>query len=85
VFLILKTLFTFFTKQANLMRRSAVLSRPLQLVFPVQAHKMKLGFNLEKKVKESYFETWGKKTLLHIDLIFWGRIHNTLFSSFDYK
>jgi len=30
----LKILFTFFTKQATLMRRSTVLSLPLQLVFP---------------------------------------------------
>ncbi len=32
----LKTLFTFVTKQANLMRRSFVLSFPHQLVFPVE-------------------------------------------------
>jgi hypothetical protein len=30
----LKTLFTFFTKQATLMRRSTVLSLPLQLSVP---------------------------------------------------
>jgi hypothetical protein len=30
----LKILFTFFTKQGNLMRRSRVLCLPLQLVFP---------------------------------------------------
>jgi hypothetical protein len=32
--LILKILFTYFTKQATLMRRSIVLSFPPQLVFP---------------------------------------------------
>jgi hypothetical protein len=32
--LILHTLFTCFTKQVNLMRRSTVLSLPLPLVFP---------------------------------------------------
>jgi hypothetical protein len=32
--LILKTLLTFFTKQASLRRRSTLLSLPLQLVFP---------------------------------------------------
>jgi len=31
---VLKVLFTFFTKQATLMRRSTVLSLPPQLVFP---------------------------------------------------
>jgi hypothetical protein len=34
--LILKILFTFLTKPANLMRRLIVLSLPLQLVFPGQ-------------------------------------------------
>jgi hypothetical protein len=35
---ILKVLFTFFTKQATFMRRSTVLRLTLQLVFPVTAH-----------------------------------------------
>ena len=35
VLIILKILFSFFTKQDNLMRRLTVLSLPPQLVFPV--------------------------------------------------
>ncbi len=34
---IMKMLFTFVTKQATLMRKSTVLSLPLQLVFPLHA------------------------------------------------
>jgi hypothetical protein len=40
---IMPTLFTFFTKQATLMRRSTVLSLPLQLVFPGETQQ-DLGF-----------------------------------------
>ncbi len=42
--LILKILFTFFTKQATLMRRSIVLSVPFQLVFPVSSFELGLYF-----------------------------------------
>jgi hypothetical protein len=45
--LILQTLFTFFTKQATLMRRSTVLSLPLQLGFPATGHENFPSFNLE--------------------------------------
>jgi hypothetical protein len=41
---ILKILFTFFTKQATLMRRSTVLSLPLQLVFPGWGCKIVITF-----------------------------------------
>ncbi len=40
LFLILQTLFTYFTKQPTLKRRSSVLSLPLQLVFPVSVNRM---------------------------------------------
>jgi len=46
----LKILFTFVTKQATLMRRSTVLSLPLQLEFPEQSF-------LSKVFQNNYFKT----------------------------
>jgi hypothetical protein len=39
----LNKIFTFVTKQATLMRRSTVLSLPLQLVFPGYCRKLQQG------------------------------------------
>jgi hypothetical protein len=47
----LKILFTFVTKQVTLMRRSTVLSLPLQLVFPDLIIKME-GATVAKRMSE---------------------------------
>jgi hypothetical protein len=53
----MKILFTYVTRQATFIRRSTVLSLPLQLAFP--------ALNIEMK-KEQQFKVKGKGELLSI-------------------
>jgi hypothetical protein len=65
LFLVLKILFTFVTKQPNLIRRSTVLSLPLPLAFPAQAYQNRKtqprSLNNEQSSKSEYF---GLKSVL---------------------
>jgi hypothetical protein len=57
--LVLQTLFTFFKKQATLIRRSAVLSLPFQLVFPdwtIKVVKLYLDFENSSKSESVRFQ-----------------------------